>query len=153
MSWRKQSKAKERRGEKQSRGQTNLGRSPLAELRRICFAFTLPSLFTPSHLLYLPSFALFRCAILSSPLRQHYSKWFVPVIPLRIAPDVNPPGIAPILTNSPRSQFQPHADSSYFFGSTKAEIYPQLLDQTKGLLSGQRNWVSVSNSGCPTIAN
>ncbi|KAJ5386482.1 Free methionine-R-sulfoxide reductase [Penicillium cosmopolitanum] len=37
----------------------------------------------------------------------------------------------------------PHADSSYFFGSTKAEIYPQLLDQTRGLLSGQRNWVSV----------
>lgn len=36
----------------------------------------------------------------------------------------------------------PHADSSIFFGSTKAEIYPQLLDQTKGLLSGQRNWVS-----------
>ncbi|KAJ6011547.1 hypothetical protein N7451_002959 [Penicillium sp. IBT 35674x] len=37
----------------------------------------------------------------------------------------------------------PHADASYFFpGSSKAEIYEQMLDQTKGLLSGQRNWVS-----------
>ncbi|KAJ5644088.1 uncharacterized protein N7484_006595 [Penicillium longicatenatum] len=37
----------------------------------------------------------------------------------------------------------PHADASYFFpGSSKADIYEQVLDQTKGLCSGQRNWVS-----------
>ncbi|KAJ5212097.1 uncharacterized protein N7498_003743 [Penicillium cinerascens] len=36
----------------------------------------------------------------------------------------------------------PHADSSYFFGSTKAEVFPQVLDQAKGLVAGQRNWVS-----------
>ncbi|KAJ5925516.1 hypothetical protein N7454_008155 [Penicillium verhagenii] len=37
----------------------------------------------------------------------------------------------------------PHADASYFFpGSSKADIYQQVLDQAEGLLSGQRNWVS-----------
>ncbi|KAI1832782.1 hypothetical protein DTO027I6_8096 [Penicillium roqueforti] len=37
----------------------------------------------------------------------------------------------------------PHADSSYFTpGSSKAEIYEQLLLSTQGLLDGQRNWVS-----------
>jgi L-methionine (R)-S-oxide reductase len=36
----------------------------------------------------------------------------------------------------------PHADSSYFYGQTKEEVYSQLLDQAKGLLDGQRNWVS-----------
>ncbi|KAJ5306038.1 hypothetical protein N7508_005053 [Penicillium antarcticum] len=37
----------------------------------------------------------------------------------------------------------PHADSSYFApGLTKADVYTQLLDQTQGLLDGQRNWVS-----------
>ncbi|KAL4778489.1 GAF domain nucleotide-binding protein [Aspergillus varians] len=38
----------------------------------------------------------------------------------------------------------PHADSSYF-GSTngsKADIYTQVLEQAKGLVTGQRNWVS-----------
>ncbi|KAJ5235705.1 Free methionine-R-sulfoxide reductase [Penicillium citrinum] len=45
----------------------------------------------------------------------------------------------------------PHADSSIFFGSTKAEIYPQLLDQTKGLLSGQRNWVSFNLSNVSSL--
>ncbi|KAJ5780729.1 hypothetical protein N7457_005889 [Penicillium paradoxum] len=37
----------------------------------------------------------------------------------------------------------PHADSSYFMpGSSKAEIYEQLLMSTQGLLDGQRNWIS-----------
>ncbi|KAG0154274.1 hypothetical protein PDIDSM_1654 [Penicillium digitatum] len=37
----------------------------------------------------------------------------------------------------------PHADSSYFMpGSSKAEIYEQLLLSIQGLLDGQRNWVS-----------
>ncbi|KAJ5887793.1 hypothetical protein N7495_007834 [Penicillium taxi] len=37
----------------------------------------------------------------------------------------------------------PHADASYFTpGQTKADIYTQVLEQTKGLLDGQRNWVS-----------
>lgn len=39
---------------------------------------------------------------------------------------------------------QPHADSSYFAsGQSKAEVYTQVLEQTQGLLSGQRNWVSA----------
>ncbi|KAH1545410.1 hypothetical protein LV164_004109 [Aspergillus fumigatus] len=40
---------------------------------------------------------------------------------------------------------QPHADSSYFSTSqepTKAEVYVQVLEQAKGLVTGQRNWVS-----------
>ncbi|KAJ5717953.1 hypothetical protein N7488_003599 [Penicillium malachiteum] len=37
----------------------------------------------------------------------------------------------------------PHADSSYFSpGSSKTDIYEQVLSQAKGLLDGQRNWVS-----------
>lgn len=37
---------------------------------------------------------------------------------------------------------QPHADSSYFPpGLSKEDVYKQLLDQTRGLLDGQRNWV------------
>ncbi|KAJ5624441.1 hypothetical protein N7510_000750, partial [Penicillium lagena] len=37
----------------------------------------------------------------------------------------------------------PHADASYFEPSqSKAEVYTQLLSQAKGLISGQRNWVS-----------
>ncbi|KAI9367113.1 GAF domain-like protein [Aspergillus egyptiacus] len=38
----------------------------------------------------------------------------------------------------------PHADSSYFgsTNSSKAEIYTQVLEQAKGLVTGQRNWVS-----------
>ncbi|KAL5336591.1 GAF domain-like protein [Aspergillus crustosus] len=38
----------------------------------------------------------------------------------------------------------PHADSSHFAGTngTKAEIYTQVLEQAKGLVTGQRNWVS-----------
>ncbi|KAG5304336.1 GAF domain nucleotide-binding protein [Histoplasma capsulatum G186AR] len=37
----------------------------------------------------------------------------------------------------------PHADSSYFApGLTKTEVYSQVLEQAKGLLDGQRNWVS-----------
>ncbi|KAL4894406.1 GAF domain-like protein [Aspergillus ambiguus] len=37
----------------------------------------------------------------------------------------------------------PHADSSYFGGSgSKAEIYTQVIEQAKGLVTGQRNWVS-----------
>ncbi|GFF59074.1 free methionine-R-sulfoxide reductase [Aspergillus lentulus] len=39
----------------------------------------------------------------------------------------------------------PHADSSYFSTSqepTKAEVYAQVLEQAKGLVTGQRNWVS-----------
>jgi L-methionine (R)-S-oxide reductase len=36
----------------------------------------------------------------------------------------------------------PHADSSIFYGQTKAEVYSQLLDQARGLCDGQRNWVS-----------
>lgn len=39
----------------------------------------------------------------------------------------------------------PHADSSYFSTSqepTKAEVYVQVLEQAKGLVTGQRNWVS-----------
>lgn len=41
---------------------------------------------------------------------------------------------------------QPHADSSYFSTSqepTKAEVYAQVLEQAKGLVTGQRNWVSI----------
>ncbi|KAL3476877.1 GAF domain nucleotide-binding protein [Aspergillus californicus] len=38
----------------------------------------------------------------------------------------------------------PHADSSYFgaTNASKAEIYTQVLEQAKGLVTGQRNWVS-----------
>ncbi|KAL2793878.1 GAF domain-like protein [Aspergillus keveii] len=37
----------------------------------------------------------------------------------------------------------PHADSSYFGSAgSKAEVYTQVLDQAKGLVTGQRNWVS-----------
>ncbi|KAL2817287.1 GAF domain-like protein [Aspergillus cavernicola] len=38
----------------------------------------------------------------------------------------------------------PHADSSYFGtpNASKAEIYTQVLEQAKGLVTGQRNWVS-----------
>ncbi|KAL6230287.1 hypothetical protein BDW75DRAFT_74923 [Aspergillus navahoensis] len=36
----------------------------------------------------------------------------------------------------------PHADSSYFGTGSKAEIYTQVLEQAKGLVTGQRNWVS-----------
>lgn len=42
---------------------------------------------------------------------------------------------------------QPHADSSYFSTSqepTKAEVYAQVLQQAKGLVTGQRNWVRIS---------
>ncbi|GIC84428.1 GAF domain-containing protein [Aspergillus udagawae] len=38
----------------------------------------------------------------------------------------------------------PHADSSYFSTSqepTKSEVYAQVLEQAKGLVTGQRNWV------------
>ncbi|KAJ5493333.1 Free methionine-R-sulfoxide reductase [Penicillium diatomitis] len=45
----------------------------------------------------------------------------------------------------------PHADSSYFWGKTKAEVYSQLLDQAKGLLDGQRNWVSVNLSNISSL--
>ncbi|KAG2415975.1 hypothetical protein HFD88_007167 [Aspergillus terreus] len=41
----------------------------------------------------------------------------------------------------------PHADSSYFGGSgSKAEIYTQVLEQAKGLVTGQRNWVTHTNA-------
>ncbi|THD00315.1 hypothetical protein EYZ11_000208 [Aspergillus tanneri] len=38
----------------------------------------------------------------------------------------------------------PHADSSYFgvTNASKSEIYAQVLEQAKGLVTGQRNWVS-----------
>ncbi|KAL4884222.1 GAF domain nucleotide-binding protein [Aspergillus karnatakaensis] len=37
----------------------------------------------------------------------------------------------------------PHADSSYFgANASKDEIYSQVLEQAKGLVTGQRNWVS-----------
>lgn len=37
----------------------------------------------------------------------------------------------------------PHADSSYFApGLSKKEVYEQVLEQTRGLVDGQRNWVS-----------
>ncbi|KAH8692596.1 GAF domain nucleotide-binding protein [Talaromyces proteolyticus] len=37
----------------------------------------------------------------------------------------------------------PHADSSYFAaGSSKDQVYEQVLEQAQGLLAGQRNWVS-----------
>ncbi|PTU19877.1 hypothetical protein P175DRAFT_0502053 [Aspergillus ochraceoroseus IBT 24754] len=37
----------------------------------------------------------------------------------------------------------PHADSSYFAcNASKADIYKQVLEQTRGLVTGQRNWVS-----------
>ncbi|KAL4920645.1 GAF domain nucleotide-binding protein [Aspergillus aurantiobrunneus] len=38
----------------------------------------------------------------------------------------------------------PHADSSYFgsTNSSKADVYTQVLEQAKGLVTGQRNWVS-----------
>ncbi|KAL3460795.1 GAF domain-like protein [Aspergillus heterothallicus] len=37
----------------------------------------------------------------------------------------------------------PHADSSYFGSAgSKAEVYTQVLEQAKGLVTGQRNWVS-----------
>ncbi|GFF32716.1 free methionine-R-sulfoxide reductase [Aspergillus udagawae] len=48
---------------------------------------------------------------------------------------------------------QPHADSSYFSTSqepTKSEVYAQVLEQAKGLVTGQRNWVSISP---PTAAS
>ncbi|QKX56846.1 uncharacterized protein TRUGW13939_03953 [Talaromyces rugulosus] len=36
----------------------------------------------------------------------------------------------------------PHADSSYFAaGSSKDQVYEQVLEQAQGLLTGQRNWV------------
>nr|AHI85728.1 free methionine-(R)-sulfoxide reductase [Aspergillus nidulans] len=37
---------------------------------------------------------------------------------------------------------RPHADSSYFGSGSKAEIYAQVIQQAKGLVTGQRNWVS-----------
>ncbi|EGD94633.1 hypothetical protein TESG_02142 [Trichophyton tonsurans CBS 112818] len=37
----------------------------------------------------------------------------------------------------------PHADSSYFpAGSSKEDIYKQVVQQTKGLIEGQRHWFS-----------
>ncbi|PYH41638.1 GAF domain-containing protein [Aspergillus saccharolyticus JOP 1030-1] len=37
----------------------------------------------------------------------------------------------------------PHADSSYFGpNASKDEVYTQVLDQARGLVYGQRNWVS-----------
>ncbi|KAL2868144.1 GAF domain-containing protein [Aspergillus lucknowensis] len=38
----------------------------------------------------------------------------------------------------------PHADSSYFGSAngSKADVYKQVLEQAKGLVTGQRNWVS-----------
>ncbi|KAL2222487.1 GAF domain-like protein [Thermoascus aurantiacus ATCC 26904] len=37
----------------------------------------------------------------------------------------------------------PHADSSYFPpGLSKAELYQELIKQIKGILEGQRNWIS-----------
>ncbi|KKA24373.1 GAF domain nucleotide-binding protein [Rasamsonia emersonii CBS 393.64] len=37
----------------------------------------------------------------------------------------------------------PHADSSFFpAGSSKEQVYQLLLEQARGLLEGQRNWVS-----------
>ncbi|OAL74951.1 hypothetical protein A7D00_0548 [Trichophyton violaceum] len=37
----------------------------------------------------------------------------------------------------------PHADSSYFpAGSSKEDIYKQVIQQTKGLIEGQRHWIS-----------
>ncbi|EAW11654.1 GAF domain-containing protein [Aspergillus clavatus NRRL 1] len=46
----------------------------------------------------------------------------------------------------------PHADSSYFASSgqaSKADIYEQLLEQAKGLVTGQRNWVHLPSH--PTL--
>ncbi|ODM17587.1 hypothetical protein SI65_07262 [Aspergillus cristatus] len=42
----------------------------------------------------------------------------------------------------------PHADSSYFApGLSKDEVYTQMIEQTRGLIYGQRNWVSnLSNT-------
>ncbi|EZF30642.1 hypothetical protein H101_05727 [Trichophyton interdigitale H6] len=38
----------------------------------------------------------------------------------------------------------PHADSSYFpAGSSKEDIYKQVVEQTKGLIEGQRHWVRI----------
>ncbi|RAL02037.1 uncharacterized protein BO80DRAFT_443838 [Aspergillus ibericus CBS 121593] len=38
---------------------------------------------------------------------------------------------------------QPHADSSYFGSAngSKSEVYTQVLEQARGLVYGQRNWV------------
>jgi hypothetical protein len=86
----------EQREEKRREGRTNAGTKAkakvslafalrsfsTAELRRICSPLLYSAL--SSALLSSPSFSLFncyRCAILSFyPLRQHYSKWFVPGI-------------------------------------------------------------------------
>ncbi|EYE91283.1 GAF domain-containing protein [Aspergillus ruber CBS 135680] len=42
----------------------------------------------------------------------------------------------------------PHADSSYFApGLSKDEVYTQMIEQARGLIYGQRNWVSnLSNT-------
>ncbi|KAJ5440012.1 Free methionine-R-sulfoxide reductase [Penicillium daleae] len=47
----------------------------------------------------------------------------------------------------------PHADSSYFYGQTKAEVYSQLLDQAKGLVDGQRNWRHGIDSPTSNLSN
>lgn len=37
---------------------------------------------------------------------------------------------------------KPHADSSHFSDkATKQEVFAQLLEETKALIGGQRNWV------------
>lgn len=37
---------------------------------------------------------------------------------------------------------KPHADSSYFPpGLSKDEVYTQMIEQARGLIHGQRNWV------------
>jgi hypothetical protein len=97
--WRKpkiESNQPEQREEKRREGRSNAGTKAkakvslafalrsfsTAELRRICSPLLYSAL--SSALLSSPSFSLFncyRCAILSFyPLRQHYSKWFVPGI-------------------------------------------------------------------------
>ncbi|KAH1494746.1 hypothetical protein KXV92_003598 [Aspergillus fumigatus] len=51
---------------------------------------------------------------------------------------------------------QPHADSSYFSTSqepTKAEVYVQVLEQAKGLVTGQRNWYRSGNHPPPCRRN
>lgn len=60
----------------------------------------------------------------------------------------------PIPRCADQTTIQPHADSSYFSTSqepTKAEVYAQVLEQAKGLVTGQRNWVSISSPPVPFL--
>ncbi|KAE8146922.1 GAF domain-like protein [Aspergillus avenaceus] len=53
----------------------------------------------------------------------------------------------PFGTSYARQALLPHADSSYFgANSSKSEIYTQVLEQARGLVTGQRNWVRPSSS-------